>query len=162
MAIDTELKRAEGTKDSLPVHSLKPRGLTPGEELRWASQERVLEAFGKLGTVLHATRAASIDPKTHYNWMDADTLGYRARFGLALEHHADLTEGLMHERLTDPQGNRGSDILLIFKLKGLRPDRWREAALTVDDAAKDTLKELRKLRREELRQEKEEKEKEEE
>jgi hypothetical protein len=94
--------------------------------------------------------------------MDADTLGYRARFGLALEHHADLTEGIMHERLTDPQGNRGSDILLIFKLKGLRPDRWREAALTVDDAAKDTLKELRKLRREELRQEKEEKEKEEE
>ena len=145
-------------KDSPQVHVLKPRGLTPGEQLRWASQERVLKAFGKLGTVLHATRAASIDPKTHYNWMDADTLGYRERFSLALEHHADLTEGLMHERLTDPQGNRGSDILLIFKLKGLRPDKWREAALMVDDAAKDTLKELRKLRREELREEKEEKE----
>jgi hypothetical protein len=32
----------------------------------------------------------------------------------------------MDERLADPKGNRGSDILLMFKLKAERPEKYRE------------------------------------
>jgi len=165
MAIDTELKSAEvrddGEEKAESPRFSQPENLSAAKVRLWKRQEAVLAKYGRYGDAVSATKAAGVGERTHYDWLEADTLGYRARFDAARNHYADTRERLMHDRLEDPQGNRGSDILLIFQLKGLRPDKWREAALTVDDAAKDTLKELRKLRREELRQEKEEKEKEE-
>ena len=166
MAIDTEQKSAEvrddGEEGAESPRFSQPENLSAAKVRLWKRQEAVLAKYGRYGDAVSATTAAGVGERTHYDWLEADTLGYRARFDAARNHYADTRERLMHDRLEDPQGNRGSDILLIFQLKGLRPDKWREAALTVDDAAKDTLKELRKLRREELRQEKEEKEKEEE
>jgi prophage tail gpP-like protein len=41
----------------------------------------------------------------------------------------------------------------MFQLKALRPEKYREAVVVADDAAKDTLAYLKKMRQEELRQE---------
>lgn len=53
----------------------------------------------------------------------------------------------MHDRLTDPTGNRGSDVLLMFYLKSLRPGVYRDAVPVPDDYGKEVVAELRKSRR---------------
>ncbi len=51
----------------------------------------------------------------------------------------------MNQRLTDPKGNRGSDILLMFSLKAEAPDKYREAVVVGDDTAKQVLEKLGKV-----------------
>ena len=64
--------------------------------------------------------------------------------------HADYcetqVEGLIDSRLANPEGNRGSDILLMFKAKAEMPEKYREEVKIVDTSAtKDLLAELRRL-----------------
>jgi len=53
----------------------------------------------------------------------------------------------MHDSLTDPTGNRGSDVLLMFYLKSLRSEKYRDAVPVADDYGKEVVAELRKSRR---------------
>ena len=53
----------------------------------------------------------------------------------------------MHERLADPAGNRGSDVLLIFALKAVRREKYGDNGQPDDEAARELIKELRALQR---------------
>ena len=129
-----------------------PDGLNAYEKRRREQQERFLAQYGRTGNITSAAEASGVARRSHYNWIRDDALGYRARFDSAREQYADQLERIVHERLTDPTGNSGSDILLMFMLKALRPEKYREAMPVADDVAKDTLAELRKLRRSERQQ----------
>ena len=79
--------------------------------------------------------------------MQGDVFGYRERYNMA---HADWCEdkieGLMDERLSDPQGNRGSDILLLAKARAEMPEKYRETVHVMDTSAiKESLNMLRTL-----------------
>jgi hypothetical protein len=107
-----------------------------------------LGAFSETGNVSRAAGIAGITRKTHTNWLKADAV-YAEAFDEASEAAADLLElearrrahdGVMrvkfHSRsgrpLIDPRTKKFyaeheySDTLLIFLLKGLRPDKYRE------------------------------------
>jgi len=102
-----------------------------------ASQERFLEAYAKIATITGACAATQIGRRTHYHWMrDA---AYKARW-----HEADTeaTERLEQEArrramvgTEKPVFYKGqvcghireySDVLLIFLLKGRKPEVYRE------------------------------------
>ena len=51
----------------------------------------------------------------------------------------------MWERINDPKGNRGSDILLMFALKAHWPDKYREAVVVGDDTARQVLDKIGKV-----------------
>ena len=65
--------------------------------------------------------------------------GFRERLDEAKEQYVDSLEQLVHERLLDPQGNRGSDILLIHQLKSRRPDVYGDKVTVTDDRSRDLL-----------------------
>src|ERR671915_2101636 len=70
---------------------------------------------------------------------------------LAHADYVEMWEGSMNERLRNPQGNRGSDILLMFKLKAERPEKYREEVKVLNtDASLRMLEMLRELGKKEL------------
>jgi hypothetical protein len=110
------------------------------------SQQRFLDAYRSVGTVVHAAKISAVAPRTHYTWLEKDE-AYVSQFEDAKQ---DATEELLREArrrafegvkrkkfhngvpVTDPETGEQyieaeySDTLLIFLLKGLMPNVFRE------------------------------------
>ncbi len=98
-----------------------------------------LAAFRATGNVRLACEAAEVGRSSHYRWLEADA-AYEEAFDLAKEDAADILEAEATRRavegVEEPTGwykgepggfiRRYSDTLLIFLLKGLRPEVYRE------------------------------------
>lgn len=108
-----------------------------------------LAAYAENGNISQSAAIAGIPRRTHYDWLAADP-SYAAAFEQAGEQAADAlerearrraTEGVRKERLffykgaviTDRDGEpirevttEFSDTLLIFLLKGVRPDKYAD------------------------------------
>lgn len=109
-----------------------PSKTTPGR------QRRFLEAFEQCGVIAEAARLANIDQDCHWIWLHADPQ-YKAAFVKAEQIAADRLETELINRVYDGvkedvwwQGQivgatrKFSDTLLIFALKGAKPDKYRE------------------------------------
>ena len=107
--------------------------------VRWES------AYAETGTVTSACLLSGVGRSAIYDWETNDVFGFRERWNNARESYADSLETLMHSRLHDPSGNRGSDVLLMFNLKARRPDIYREQTVIVGTGAVDLLATLRAL-----------------
>ncbi len=98
-----------------------------------------LAAFRETGNVRLACKAANVGRSSHYRWFEKDP-EYRTAFDQAKEDATDVLEAEAFRRavegVEEPTGwymgepggtvRKYSDVLLIFLLKGLRPDRYRE------------------------------------
>ena len=98
-----------------------------------------LSAFSECGNVTLACKMAGIGRKTHYRWLEADHR-YAEAFREAEQAATDYLEAEAWRRAVEGvekpagwyKGKAGgsvreySDTLLIFLLKGLRPDKYRE------------------------------------
>lgn len=82
-----------------------------------------LAAFATLGNISRAAMVAGINRRTHTDWMTSDA-EYVSAFEDAKQHGADALEEIAWARAGGL--NKGSDTLLIFLLKGLRPEKFRE------------------------------------
>ena len=109
-----------------------PSKTTPGR------QRRFLEAYEHCGVIAEAARLANIDQDCHWIWLRDDP-PYRAAFEKAEQIAADRLETELINRVYDGvkedvwwQGQivgatrKFSDTLLIFALKGAKPDKYRE------------------------------------
>lgn len=107
-------------------------------ETKSQKQRRFLVAFAQTGNVTFSAKEAGIDRTTHYSrWMKEPR--YATRFNDAKEQAADVLEGEALRRavqgIEEPVFYRGeridtikrySDILLIFLLKAVRPEKFRD------------------------------------
>ncbi len=98
-----------------------------------------LAAFRETGNVCLACKAAGVGRSSHYRWLEEEP-AYREAFDQAKLQAADVLEAEAYRRAVEgwvePVGwykgtaggtvRRYSDALLIFTLKGLLPDRYRE------------------------------------
>lgn len=97
-----------------------------------------LVAFAQGGNVSLAAREAGVGRRTHYDWLKADK-EYKAAFEAAHEDAADALEEEARRRalgyeetVWDKDGNakgvrrKHSDLLMIFLLKGLRPEKYAQ------------------------------------
>ena len=97
---------------------------------------------------------SQVHKRTSYEWwMDRDSLGFRDRYNRALEARRDVVEGWVYDRLEDPKGNRGSDLLLMFANKGLNPDKWAVMAPMPDSGSKELLAKVLQLSKKEAKRE---------
>lgn len=101
-----------------------------------------LEAFARCGNVSRATEAIKIGCKTHYDWLNReyeDKEEYAAAFKEAKERAFDVLEAEARRRavegVEEPVYREGrcvgtvtkySDLMLIFLMKGMRPDIYRD------------------------------------
>ena len=90
------------------------------EILHSKKQSAFLAAFAKCGTITKAAEAADIARQTHYDWMKNEP-NYPALFAQAEQEAADALEHAARERAL-----AGSDTLMIFLLKGLKPEKFKE------------------------------------
>ena len=116
------------------------------EKVRWEKQERFCAAFARFGTLTAAEKATGIHWSTRTYWLQENMYGFRDRLKAAQEAYTAYWESQMDARLENPTGNRGSDILMMFKLKALNPQKYRET-ITLQPSAdtKELLDVFRKL-----------------
>jgi hypothetical protein len=88
-------------------------------------QNAFLVALENTGSVTAAAEAAKISRVTVYQ-NRRDDPAFSQRWDHALEQSADALEAEARTRAF-----AGSDVLLIFLLKGLRPQRWRESRSSI-------------------------------
>jgi hypothetical protein len=88
--------------------------------VRHLKKDRFLKAFETCGNITQAAEIAKIDRTSHYIWMNADP-AYPERFEAAQEAAIQSLEKIAWERAKNK-----SDLLMIFMLKSLRPERYRD------------------------------------
>jgi len=114
----------------------------------------MVAALAETGNVSKAAKLAGVGRTTHYEWVAADS-EYAAKVAEALDVAADALETEARRRAVDgvdePVFYKGeecgairrySDTLLIFLLKGVRPEKYRDR---VDHRIEDPDAELAKL-----------------
>jgi hypothetical protein len=109
------------------------------------SQDRFLRAYAKVGNIGEAAEAASIHRTLPTEWRKLDSQGFKNRFELAQQAFADSLEQIAFQRIREPQGNKGSDILLIFLLKGHLRAKYGDSAVPSDSTAQDLLDGLKEI-----------------
>ena len=80
----------------------------------------MLATLAKTGNVSASARAADIDRTTHYRWFHSDA-EYARAVQIAMDDAVDVLEAVAREGAI-----LGSDTLLIFLLKGHRPEKYRD------------------------------------
>lgn len=134
-AQDPELE-AILSQDELQELGIDVRECSALQKETLVRQRAFLAAYATCGTVTAASDTAGIHQFTVRRWRAGDVFGFRDRMEKAHEAYGDHLEDEMHRRIFDPEGNRGSDILLIFDLKAAKPDKYRENVQPTDDHAK--------------------------
>ncbi len=106
-------------------------------------------ALEECGSVTEACKAAGISRVQVYSCKRDDT-SFAERWEQALEAGADTLEDEARRRAMAGL-SKGSDTLLIFLLKGLRPQRWRETRATMSPAELNKLIEMEFEKRDKAR-----------
>ena len=108
----------------------------------------MLAALAETGNISRAANAAGIERKTHYRWLSDSEYAKSAED--SMEQAADKLEEearrRAHDGVDEPVWFQGmqcgtvrkySDTLLIFLLKGAKPDKYRErTSVVVEDPVK--------------------------
>jgi len=89
-------------------------------QLEQDQKKRYLAAVGRVGTLTAGCKAARVSPHTVYQWRELDDAFVFAERE-ARNRCADELEAVVYRRAK----NR-SDILAIFLLKGMRPEKYRD------------------------------------
>ncbi len=110
----------------------------PFPQISDAKKRAFLVAYAKCGGVCKSAEAVGISDRTHRNWIHDDA-EYKAAFEDAGEAYVQKLEAEADRRATEGveepvyQGGelvgtklKFSDTLLIFRLKGLKPEKYRE------------------------------------
>ena len=121
------------------------QSLTAEKARVWDNQEMFLAAYRQHGKLGLAAKAAGLTRYAQDKWLILDQLGWRERVKSAHQDWCETKiEGKIQERLDNPTGNRGSDILLMFQAKAEMPEKYREEVKIINtQATKDLLDELR-------------------
>ncbi|MES2459876.1 MAG: hypothetical protein V4671_04775 [Armatimonadota bacterium] len=113
-------------------------GKSKSDEIQHPKKGAMLAALAKTGNVTAAAKAAKIDRSTHYEWMQSDS-SYVIAAQDAIEAAGDNLEEEARRRAEagymEPVYYGGekvgsvrkySDALLIFLLKGAKPEKYKE------------------------------------
>jgi hypothetical protein len=111
-----------------------------------------LAAYRKCGKVGKAAEASGLTRWAAIHWQRHDIFSFNRRLEAVHEDYCEYWEAGIDERLENPQGNRGSDILYMFKMKAEKPGKYREnVQITTDAPVKQMLEQMRQI---ELQQQK--------
>jgi hypothetical protein len=95
-------------------------------------KRRFLQRFAQCGTITHAARYAGVSRPTIYAWRREEDGEFAKAFDDAQEMACDALEVEARKRAV----NGHSDTLLIFLLKGARPEKYKDRAV-IDHGNKD-------------------------
>jgi hypothetical protein len=124
----------------------------------WDHQEAFLAAYRHTSRVTHAARAVGVSVHAVDKWLSRDVYSFKKRMELARREYCDWVRQIIQERISSPQGNRGSDVLLMFEAKAVMPELYREEVKVIGtEAPVRMLEMLKELGKKELEQQEEQK-----
>jgi hypothetical protein len=138
-------EQADTLRAAADAYDIQYDNLDTKARISFQQQERAIHAYGETRSDTAAAEAANVHRLTVLRWKRDNYLRYRDRLFDADATFVTSLEKRMWDRLGDPAGNRGSDILLMFALKAHAPALYRELPAMDDETAKETLTQLRKL-----------------
>ena len=109
-----------------------------------AKQQAFLIAMRELGTIRKAAETAHVGRSTVQRWREENVNGFRAAFLEAEDHFVDGLVDHVYTLLKDMKVGH-NPTLMIFMLKALRPNTYRELTQVQDDHARDLLRKLEAL-----------------
>ena len=136
----------------LGINTIDPSVFGTREKQTWTRQEAFLKCYAEVGSIRSAARATAIHRDSVRLWKRDDVFRFADRFEAAEQTFREYLQQMAFDRIQEPQGNRGSDVLLIFLLKGHWREKYGDATLPTQDAAKEFLSELRGMARKEPEQ----------
>jgi hypothetical protein len=105
-------------------------------------QNAFLDAYKEMGNISRASTASNIDRRSHYRWLENDE-AYAENFAEAEKEAIEKLEAEARRRASEgyeePVFYKGevcgtvrkySDVLLMFLLKGLKPDMYKDRTHT--------------------------------
>ena len=122
-----------------------PAGLDLHGVAAWPLQNAVILSYGSLGTLAKAADACNVPKTTAYHWENRDYLGFVTRLAIGRRMYQDYLENLVHDRLSDPTGNRGSDVLLMGALNANHPDKWSRNIQVTHEVGREVMATLQKI-----------------
>ena len=124
-----------------------PQFSRPVQKRVWDRQEAYLAAYAECGRRNKAAATVGLSYWAIRNWDRHDVFSFRERQDVAhLVYCETKVEGLIDSRLEKPEGNRGSDVLLMFQAKAEMPAKYREEVRVIDSGAtKELLNQLRSM-----------------
>ena len=109
-----------------------------------AKQQTFLVAMRELGTIRKAAETAHVGRSTVQRWREENVNGFRAAFLEAEDHFVDGLVDHVYTILKEMRVGH-NPTLMIFMLKALRPNTYRELTQVEDDHARALLKKLEAL-----------------
>lgn len=119
------------------------------QRIQHQKKARALKHYVEFGTVTAACRAAGIDRTTWYWWRTHDK-----DFDIAVKEAEEAVADDLEQEAINRAKEGKSDTLLIFLLKGLRPEKYkerRELDVTHHDDPAETLEKAHQRARERAR-----------
>ena len=112
---------------------------------RWQRQELFLAQYRTCGYTRQSAEAIGLTRWAVDKWLQTDAYGFKTRYEAA---HRDFVENwerdIIDARIKDPQGNRGSDPLVMFRTKKIAPEYREDVKLVLDTGVKDMISLLRR------------------
>ena len=140
----------------LPVSQYRseidPDALTRGEQLTWERQEAFLDAFNRCGTLTKAAKAAGINYGTVYRWDEGNKLDFTQRYRYARQEWRDYLESMVMGRLEHPEGNRGSDVLMMGKMNREDPEHWTRNVQVTHEVGREVMATLQRIQEQQEQQ----------
>ena len=114
------------------------------EERTKRRQAAFLKVFSSGASVREATAAAETTRKSIYGWLKDDRNGFTKLYD---EAQADFKDSLIERAMSRIKDQKASDspILLITMLNAYIPEKFRPNVIPTEEAAKETMTELRNL-----------------
>ncbi len=112
----------------------------------WDRQEVWLRTYSALGQKQATSKATGISIWAVQKWEQGNLYSFNDRFQLAHAQYVEAWErDIIDARIRNPQGNRGSDILVMFRTKKLDPSYREDIKVSVDTSLKDHIQALKAL-----------------
>ncbi len=113
-----------------PMGAPEEYGLSTNSTLQkrnvWERQELFLQKYREVGKPGRAAKAVWLSRFTAIHWDRHDIFGFKERLKVAHADYCETIEQLIDDRLENPTGNRGSDVLAMFRAKGEMPEKYRD------------------------------------
>ena len=120
--------------------------LDRGQRGTVAKQDALLSGFALRGSIRAVAPGANITRQQVYIWLRDDMYHFKSRYEQAANSFRDRLQDIAVNRIEDPTGNRGSDVLLMALLNAHWPEKYRRDSVIVNiDVAKDVLTAIDKL-----------------
>ena len=120
------------------------QGMTPSYNVpadTEQKQELFLKAIARVKTLRKASELTGVSRNTVRRWRDENVNGFRERFADACEDYIESLEDKMYELIGEMRVGH-NPTLLIFALKALRPDTYRDLSTVPNEGARDLLRKL--------------------